>query len=300
MTPMPPADYFVRRMTLEDVPAVERLADDTLLDLAIRTRRPGWPVPARRGAAAAATWRDRVAHLLGSDPRGCWVAEDGSALLGAAVSVRRDLTWLLATYVVRPDRQGRGVGRQLLSAALEHGSGSLRAMLASSDDPLAARRHRLAGFTLHPTMLLRGVVPRAALPVVERVREGSRGDVDLMNSVDRQVRGAAHGVDHEVLTAGLRLLVVDRPTGSGYAYVRPGGTPYLLAATNRRTATDLLWETLAATSPEEPVTVGHVTAVNEWALDVGMACRLQLWTSGYLGLRGMKPPMPYLHSGLFL
>ncbi len=296
---MPP-DYFVRRMTLEDVPAVERLADDTFLDLEIRTRRPGWPASARRGPAASAAWRDRVAHLLGSDPRGCWVAEDGSALLGAAVAVRRDLTWLLATYVVRPDRQGRGVGRQLLSAALEHGAGSLRAMLASSDDPLAARRYRLAGFTLHPTMLLHGVVPRAALPVVERVREGSRADVDLMNSVDRQVRGAAHGVDHEVLTAGLRLLVVDRPTGSGYAYVRPGGSPYLLAATKRRTATDLLWETLAATSPEEPVTVGHVTAVNEWALDVGMACRLQLWTSGYLGLRGMKPPMPYLHSGLFL
>jgi hypothetical protein len=241
-----------------------------------------------------------VAHLVRSDPRGCWVAEDGSALLGAAVSARRDLMWLLATYVVRPDRQGRGIGRQLLSAAHEHASGSLRAMVASSDDPLAARRYRLAGFTLHPTMLLRGVVPRAALPVVERVREGSQGDVDLMDSVDRQVRGAAHGADHRVLTTGLRLLVVDRPTGSGYAYVRPGGTPYLLAATNRRIATDLLWETLAATTPDQPVTVRHVTAANEWAVDVGLACRLQLWTSGYLGLRGMKPPMPYLHSGLFL
>ncbi len=302
MAPMSsaPADYFVRRMTPEDVPAVKRLTEDALLDLEHRTLRPGWPRSTRDGPASSATWRDRVTHLVRSDPRGCWVAEDGSGLLGAAVSARRDLTWLLAMYAVRPDRQGRGVGRQLLAAALEHGAGSLRAMVASSDDPLAARRYRLAGFTLHPTMLLRGVVPRAALPVVERVREGSRGDMDLMNSVDRQVRDAAHGIDHEVLTAGLRLVVVDRPTGSGYAYVRPGGTPYLLAATNRRIATDLLWETLAATSPDEPVSLTHLTAANEWALDVGLACRLQLWTSGYLGLRGMKPPMPYLHSGLFL
>jgi GNAT superfamily N-acetyltransferase len=296
----PPADYFLRPMTLADVAAVERLSDDAFLDLETRTHRPGWPPPARRSASSSATWRDRVAHLVRTDPRGCWVAEDETALLGAAVSVRRDLMWLLSAYVVRPDRQGRGIGRQLLHAALEHGSGSLRAMVASSDDPVAARQYRLAGFTLHPTMLLRGVVPRAALPVVERVREGSPGDVDLMNSVDRQVRGAAHGPDHAVLTASLRVVVVDRPTGSGYAYVRPGGTPYLLAATNRRLATDLLWESLAATTPDEPVTVAHVTPVNEWALDVGMACRLQLWTSGYLGLRGMKPPMPYLHSGAFL
>jgi GNAT superfamily N-acetyltransferase len=295
-----PTDYFVRPMAFGDVEAVERLTDDTYLDLDTRTHRPGWPEPARRGRAGSAQWVDRVAHLVGSDPRGCWVAEDGSGLLGAAVSARRDLTWLLATYAVRPGLQGRGIGRQLLEAAMEHASGSLRDMVAASDDPLAARRYRLAGFTLHPSMLLRGVVPRAALPVVDRVRDGSAGDIDLMNSVDRQVRGAAHGSDHEVLTRSMRLLVVDGPTGSGYAYVRVGGAPYLLGATNRRIATDLLWEGLAASSPDQPVEVGHVTAANEWAVDVGMACRLQLWTSGYLGLRGMKPPTPYLHSGTFL
>ena len=46
--------------------------------------------------------------------------------------------------------------------------------------------------------------------------------------------------------------------------------------------------------------MAHVTAANEWAVDVGLACRLQVWTSGYLALRGMKPPTPYLHSGHFL
>lgn len=295
-----PVDYFLRPMTLDDVAPVERLSDDTFFDLETRIHRAGWPAPSRRSPEASATWRDRLAHLVRTDPRGCWVAEDDSGLLGAAVSARRELMWLLAAYVVRPDRQGRGVGRQLLHAALEHGSGALRAMVASSDEPVAARQYRLAGFTLHPTMLLRGRVPRAALPVVDRVREGSMGDVDLMNSVDRQVRGAAHGTDHTVLAASMRLLVVDRPTGSGYAYVRPSGAPYLLAATNRRLATDLLWESLAATSPDLPVSIGHVSAANEWAIDVGMACRLQLWTDGYLGLRGMKPPMPYLHSGAFL
>lgn len=295
------SDYFVRPMTLADVPAVERLTDEAFFDVDVRTHRVGWPEPAHRGDEAARVWRTRVAHLVGTDPRGCWVAEDPRGPLGVAVGVKRDLTWLLATYAVRPGLQGRGVGRQLLEASMAYGAGCLRSMVAASDDPLAVRRYRLAGFTLHPSMVLRGTVPRAALPVVERVRDGSAGDVDLMNSVDRQVRGAAHGADHELLTAHYRLLVVDTMTGSGYAYVAPGGSgSYLLAATNRRTATSLLWEVLAASSPDEPVTVPHVTAANEWAIDVGMACRLALWSSGYLALRGMKPPAPYLHSGHFL
>ena len=162
------------------------------------------------------------------------------------------------------------------------------------------RRYRLAGFTLHPTMLLWGSVPRAALPVVERVREGSAGDVDLLDSVDRQVRGGAPRRrprdPDQAAPAGRR-----RPVHRLRLRLRPaGGGAYLLAATNRRTATDLLWEALAASSPDQPVAVDHITAGNEWAIDVGMACRMELWTRGYLALRGMKPPVPYLPSGHFL
>jgi GNAT superfamily N-acetyltransferase len=294
------SDYLVRPMTAADVPEVERLTDAAFFDLEERTHRPGWPAPARRSPRQAEEWAAKAAHDLRHDPGGCWVAEDRTGLLGAAISKRRETTWLLATYAVRPGVQGRGVGRPLLDAALSHGVGTLHGMIASSEDPAAVRRYRLAGFTLHPSMLLWGSVPREVLPVLDRVREGSVGDRDLLDSVDRQVRGAAHGVDHEVLQGTYRLVVVDRSTGSGYAYVRPAGGTYLLAATNRRTATDLLWEALAATTPGEPLAVDHVTAANEWAVDVGMACRMELWTRGYLALRGLKPPTPYLHSGHFL
>jgi GNAT superfamily N-acetyltransferase len=293
-------DYLVRPMTAADVKAVEGLTDETYFDFDVRTHRAGWPQPTRRTEARSAEWRDRMSHLLRTDPRGCWVAEDAGGPIGAAASMRRDLTWLLACYAVRPGVQGRGVGRQLLDATLAYGSGCLRGMLLSSSDPSAVRRYRLAGLTLHPAMLLWGHVSREALPVVERVREGSAGDVDLMNSVDRQVRDSAHGEDHALLTGRYRLVVADRPTGRGYAYVAPTGGPYLLAATNRRTAAELLWETLAASSPGVPVTVQNISAVNEWAVDVGMAARLELWTHGYLALRGMRPPMPYLPSGFFL
>ena len=293
-------DYIVRPMAEADVIDVERLTGESFYDYDVRTHRTGLPEPSRRSPDRSVNWQIRARHMVQHDPAGCFVAEDGSGIIGAAMSLRRDLTWILATFAVRPGLQGRGVGTQVLDAALTHGRGCLRGMIAASEDPPAVRRYRLAGFTMHPAMFLRGTVPRAALPVVERVRAGSAGDIDLMNSVDRQVRDAAHGVDHELLASMHRLLIVDRPTGSGYAYVEPGGGPYLLAATNRRTATDLLWETLAASSPERTVTVGHLTAANEWAVDVGMAARMALHTEGFLALRHQKPPMPYLPSGHFL
>jgi predicted N-acetyltransferase YhbS len=295
------AELTVRPMRTGDLAAAERVTAEGFYELEMRTRSEDLPPPSMRSGERTQSWVHRVQHILDHDPGGCWVAESGSELVGVVVSMKRDLTWILATYAVRPGFQGHGLGRQLLEAGLSHGRGCLRGMIAASGDPSAARRYRQAGFRLHPTMTLTGVVDRAAIPVVERVREGSSGDVDLMNSIDRQVRDAAHGVDHELLASTYRLVVADRSTGSGYAYHTPGGDgPYLLAATNRRTAATLLWEVLAGSADGGEVYVPLVTDVNEWALDVGMAAGLSLHSSGYLALRHMRPPRPYLPSPHFL
>lgn len=309
-------DLVIRPMRPEDADAVEQLSDLAFHDLDVRTHRTGWPTPRRRTPQASARWAAWARHIAVTDPGGCFVAEvDGGSwagagagsgpgtqagLVGAVAALRRDLTWILSSFFVRPGHQGQSLGRQLLDAALTHGRGCLRGLISSSDDPAALRRYRGIGFTLHPTMVLRGTVDRAVLPVVDRVREGSIGDADLMNSVDRQVRDAAHGPDHDVMAAEYRLVVADRSTGQGYAYLRPDGSPYLLAATNRRTAVDLLWEALASTTPDTVVEVPHVTAANAWAVDVGMTARLDLVTQGFLGVRHQKPPEPYLPSGRFL
>lgn len=295
-----PADYVIRPMRPEDVPDVERLTRDGFFELDVRTHRADWPEPTRRSEVRSELWRERARHMLASDPGGCFVAEDDSGPIGCAIALRRELTWVLSSYVVKPGLQGRGVGKQLLLAALEHGRGCLRGLISASHDPLAVRRYHSAGFTLHPMMFLRGPVARDVLPVVARVREGTAADTELMDSVDRRVRDAAHGVDHEFLLAHHRLVVVDRSTGQGYAYVEDGGGAHLLAATNRRTATDLLWECLAASSPDRDAAIGHLTAANPWAVDIGMAARMRLHTEGYLATRGMDPPAPYLPSGHFL
>jgi GNAT superfamily N-acetyltransferase len=293
-------DVLIRPARDIDLPAMGRLTAESYHDVDLRTYQRSWPDPRPRLPARQDLWIRRTAHALTTDPDGCWVAEIDGALVGCVVSRVRELMWILSSFAVAPSVQGQGIGRQLLGAALHHGRGCLRAMLAASADPKAARRYRSAGFSLHPQMFLTGVVDRDALPVVERVREGTAADIDLMNSLDRQTRGAAHLRDHDLLLLQFRLLVTDRTTGSGYAYVDDTGSPVLLAATNRRTASDLMWEAIATSPPGSTLEVHHVTAANEWAVDVGMSARLSLHQSGYLGLRGMKPPSPYLHHGSLL
>lgn len=285
-------------MTADDVEEAERLSDDGFYELDVRMRRGSWPEPSRRTDRHRETWRARTAHFLRTDPTGCWVAEDGTGLVGIVTSYRRETLWGLATYAVRPGRQGQGIGKPLLAAALDHGRGALRGMLSASADPRAARLYHLAGFDLHPQMFFSGTVDRTALPVVDRVREGSASDVELMDSLDRRTRGAGHGPDHGLMLSAWRLLVSDTTTGSGYAYVDERGRCALLAASNRRTAARLLWAVLAD-GPAE-TTIGHVTGANQWVLDVGFAARLELHQEGYLGVRGMQPPTPYVHNGALL
>lgn len=288
----------IRPMQPDDVPAAERLSAEGFFDLDQRMSRRSWPDPEIRPEARSAAWLTRTRHFLETDPGGCWVADDDTGMIGMATSFVRDKTWCLATYAVRPGLQARGIGRQLLEAAMYHGRGCLRGMLSASSDPKAVRRYRLAGFSLHPQMFLTGTVDRSAIPVVEKVREGTAGDTDQLDSIDRQVRGAAHGPDHALMQGLWRLLVSDSTTGSGYAYVDDRGAVALLAATNRTTATRLLWAAIADGPAEQ--TVSHVTAANEWAIDVGLAARLELHQEGYLALRGMAPPSPYVHNGALL
>ena len=292
------SDPTIRPMSETDIPAAERLSAQGFHELEIRLSPRSWPDPELRSAERGEAWKIRTRHFLSTDPGGCWVAEDDRGLVGFATSYTRELMWVLATYVVRPDAQGQGIGKVLLAAALHHGQGCLRGMLASSADPKAARRYRQSGFSLHPQLALSGTVDRAAIPVIDKVREGSAADIELMDSIDRRTRGAAHGPDHVVMQQLWRLVVSDTTTGSGYAYVDRDGAVMLLAATNRRTASRLLWEALASTSGDTDVR--HVTSANEWAIDVGMTARLDLRQDGYLALRAMRPPAPYLHHGTFL
>ena len=287
-------------MRRDDIEPAERISSTAFHELDLRTYQRDWPDPQPRDPLRATFWVERTEHLLETDPGGCWVAEADGEVVGFATSMVRELMWILATYAVRPSLQGRGIGRQLMEAALHHGRGCLRGMLNASQDTMALRRYRLAGFDLVPQMLLWGRVARADLPGVRHVREGTPGDRDLLESLDRRTRGASHGADHDVMMRQFRLVVTDRASAQGYAYLAPSGATIALAASSRAAATSLLWEGLAASDPETPVEIGHISPANQWALDVAMAARLDVLSRGFLALRRMKDPAPYVPHPSFL
>ncbi|HXH77944.1 GNAT family N-acetyltransferase [Nocardioides sp.] len=294
------AQALIRPARETDLEAMAAITAISYYEVDARTFQRSWPDPEPRPAARNGAWMRRTGQALVTDPGGCWVADVDGEVVGGAISRVRELMWILASFAVRPEHQGQGIGHQLLAAAMHHGRGCLRGMFAASADPGAVRRYRLAGFSLHPQMFLTGVVDRDAIPAIERVREGSAGDIDLLNSIDRQTRGAAHLSDHELLLQQFRLVVCERSAAAAYAYVDESGSPCLIAGTSRRTAQDVMWEALGSSTPGSSVSVHHITAANEWAVDVGMAARMSLHQSGYLCLRGMKPPSPYLHHGSLL
>jgi GNAT superfamily N-acetyltransferase len=243
-----------------------------------------------------------VMHFARTDPGGCWLAlDDDGTPAGAAISSRREGTWGLSLLAVMPPAQGKGVGRELLAAAMLYGRACLRGIICGSRDPRAAATYRLAGFTLHPAMRLHGTVDKAALaPPDGAVHKGTAKHRDMMDSVDRRTRGGAHGPDHEELLHHFNLLVVDDLAGSGYCYVHDDGRVEMLAATSRRLARRLLTAALLGLPEGTEVRVGDLTAEQEWAVDVGLAAGLEVSNSGYVCLRGLRPPNPYIPSGSFL
>lgn len=290
-------DLVVRPMRVGDVEVAEQISADAFWQVDLAARRAGDPEPERRPAVRSQRWVDRTRSLLATDAPGCWVAERDGSVLGFATSIRRETLWALVTFAVVPAAQGGGVGRVLMDAALQHSVGCLRGMIASSSDPRAVRRYQAAGFDLHPQMVLSGTPDRSAAPALGGVRPARAADRELMDSADRRCRGAARGTDHDLLAAMAPALVVETRSASGYVYADRGRV-LALAATDRRTAARLLWAALL--DAEGEVEVGHVTAANQWALRVGLAAGLTVRTEGYLAVRGMKPPAPYVHNGALL
>lgn len=291
---------LVRPMREADLPACEAITRTAYHAVDRATYQRSWPDPEPRPESGRQAWLAKSRHKLATDPGGCWVAEEDGEVLGLVSSLRRELMWILCSFAVAPQAQGRGLGALLLDAALRYGDGCLRGMFTATQDQGALRRYRLAGFDLHPQMMLWGTIERATLPGVQHVREGTASDRDLCDSLDRRTRGAAHGPDHAVLAEQHRLVVMDHSTGQGYAYVAADGGVQCLAADSRKAARALLWESLATSTPERPVEVPRITSANQWALDVAVAARLEVHPRGFLATRHLKPPAPYIAHSTFL
>ncbi|MBA2523424.1 MAG: GNAT family N-acetyltransferase [Solirubrobacterales bacterium] len=287
-------------MAVDDVPRVERVTAATFYELDVATRPANWPEPERRSPERAGPWCARMRHFIDTDADGCWVADQDGDVVGVAAAVRRGHLWFLSTLAVLPGLQARGLGRQLLDAALTYGPADAPGMICSSNDPRAVRRYRLAGFDLHPAMVAYGAVSRSVIPILAGVREGGADDVELLDQIDRATRGYGHGADHELLLASHPLRIYERGSSRGYAYLHLSGGAHLLAASDQASAATVLWAALEHSDPSTPFGFNNITAEQAWAVDVALAAGMEIHNRGFVALRSMAPPTPYIPSGDFL
>ena len=242
----------------------------------------------------------RLEYFLRHEPGGCFVAEEDGRVVGAAVSGVREGLWILSLFVVEEGSRGSGVGGGLMRAALAYGEGCESGMIASSTHPAAMRSYANAGFVLHPTFTAKGKAHRENIPDTPNVREGGTEDLALAAEVDRRLRGAAHGPDLEFMLGEAKMLVADGARDRGYAAFQEEGIR-LLGATDRETASELLWACLAASDPDGEMEVRWITAAQDWAVRVVLDAGLDLHLDGPICVKGNPGPLtPYLPSGRYL
>jgi ribosomal protein S18 acetylase RimI-like enzyme len=284
-TPASAGELLARPMTGDDLPAAAAVSAASFgLDLSEES--------------VARNWRGRVAHLLGTDPGGAFVAEQRGRVIGVSQAMRRERLWCLSLLSVEPGVQSAGAGRALLGRALGYAAATDVGLIVSSNDPRALRLYAASGFSLIPTFHAEGSIDRRALPRPDPGVRECDGDLDALAPISREVRGAAHTRELEYARGrGARVM---RLGSRGFVVAQPGQGVWLLAARDEPAATTLLWSALALTGEAERPAIRWITGGQGWAVDVAVRARLRISASGALGVRGRPGTLrPFIPSAAF-
>ncbi len=286
--------WDLRPMAVDDVEAVMAVVEAADAALA-----EAGQLPPRTPPSEAQLQASRVGHtrFVQRDGPGAWVAVSNGRVVGVAESVRRGSFWGLSMLFVHPEFQSRGVGGQLLDAALGYAAGATQRMIQSSPDPRAMRRYFLAGLAMHPTAEMGGQPDRLAIPRSLPGRDGDEGDLELVAEVELQLgRSRTEDVAFALSDGRGRLDVVDSGPGRGWMLWRRDRL-VMLGATDERTAAVLLWRFLAGS--EGHILVNGLTAAQQWAFDVLHRAHLTAQIHGSLFVDGMAVPVSWIPSGWY-
>ena len=190
------------------------------------------------------------AHLQSTDPERFVVATLPAAEAGGeerivafAAALMRERLWFLSMLFVRPELQGAGLGRALLSrVAPGDGEASFRSTATDSVQPISNALYASVGIVPRVPLLnliglpqdpgAFGALPSGIVPVAFAElagRPGSDGHQQLADDVDaldREVLGVAHPADHRFLRQESRTGWLYRgPDGAvlGYGYATEAG-----------------------------------------------------------------------------
>jgi GNAT superfamily N-acetyltransferase len=278
----------IRSMTLDDLPdAIATSAAAFSLSLTSPEVRNSWAA--------------RVAHPLGTDPDGAFVAERGGRIVGVAQAIRRDRLWNLALLTVEEAARGTSAGRLLFNRALQYAAGETDCgLIISSTDSRALRLYALAGFSLRPVLDVEGTIDRRALrKPAAAVRRGGESDLEALAAISRTVRGGTHTPELRfALDEGQVLL---RLADRGFAVVQiEGSRVWMLAASDEAAARELLWAALEILAEPGRACMRWLTAEQEWAIEIALEVGLRPAIGGAVAVLGRPGPLrPFVPSAAF-
>ena len=160
-------------------------------------------------------------HLIGTGA--AFVAEDPDPV-GFAAAIVRDDVWFLSQLWVLPQRHASGIGSMLLDEALAWGSGASAFSVVSSPHPAAQLLYLRASML---PVWLDLEMTGADAPVPDEppgVEDLKDGDQEMLDALDREVRGFARPQDHGFWRREASGVALRRGGETlGYVYVWPGG-----------------------------------------------------------------------------
>jgi GNAT superfamily N-acetyltransferase len=280
-----------------DIPACLDVFYSALDELHARLQQA--PIP-RNPEALTRVFR----HLIHTDPRSTWVADERGRIIGFGMAHQRGNHWYLGFLFVRPDRQGRGVGRAILERCLPEESERGRTRLSvciEAIQPVSTALYAQYGMLPRlPVYVLIGEVRTGSLPDparglaaagLEAVPFGSLDDPALvsfeLDALDRPVVGYARPQEHQFLAVPDRkgFLYREGPRVAAYGYVQPSGRIGPVCATEPSMLAPILGHLVQAVKP-----------VGAWQAIVPGPAGDALLPLMRAGLRIDEPPVLYCSS----
>ena len=200
---------------------------------------------------------------LKEDQNGFWVAEVGSVIAGFTLSWIRGSLWYLAHLFVRPEHQGRDIGRSLMELAMRHGKESEirnRALVTLAYNPVSISLYcRYGIYPREPLYWMEG--PNKNVKSSDRNMEltSQRAEIfqaarETLTAIDTSCIGYPREKNHEFLFSlpSYKCYIFsshDMPVG--YAYVSQNGRVGPAATVSQDSFTPVVESALRYAAQEE-------------------------------------------------
>ena len=175
----------IRPTTDADVPALDDVFRAAIGEL---FHRHAFAPPNPPPEAFAAQHR----HLLRHDPELCFVAEDERRVVAYVAALERGDAWYLSSLFVRPESQGRGLGRALLERAWGD-EGPRRLTITDSIQPISNGLYAQYGLLPATPMLALAGTPRVE---EQDALEPAAPTPEALAALDAAGYGFDRAVDH--------------------------------------------------------------------------------------------------------